>query len=376
MDDMAMPSSGKYPYPDIVAVDNLCFDPQNPRLPAAIDGGDEQQVLKWMLQDAGLLDLLMSIGQQGYFSGEPLLVVPFSENGSKVGKYIVVEGNRRLAAVKLLNQPDLASVRVKAVQLAVREAKEKPSNLPVIIYEKRADILDYLGYRHVTGIKAWEPLAKARYLSELAGEYSDIDEDERYRLLAKNIGSRSDYVRKLLAGLALYNKIESEDFFDLDLTEDDVKFSLITTALGYRNITDFLGLEDASDLLQTNLKLGHLKELTSWMFKPVGDAQITRLGESRNLRLLNAIVGNGQALEEFRGGAALDEAVLYTNEPIETFRSLINEASSRVASAFNLLVAVQSPNLEDVETVDKLIKRASDIRTLLKSRLASEENEF
>ncbi len=40
---------------------------------------------------------MLSIGQQGYFPGEPLLAVKSN------GNYIVVEGNRRLAAVKLLN---------------------------------------------------------------------------------------------------------------------------------------------------------------------------------------------------------------------------------------------------------------------------------
>ena len=67
-------------------IDQLHFDPLNPRVPELVDGTNEEQVLRWMLSDASLLDLMGSIAEHGYFPGEPLLLAPRDGGG-----YTVVE---------------------------------------------------------------------------------------------------------------------------------------------------------------------------------------------------------------------------------------------------------------------------------------------
>ena len=52
------------------AVESLVFDPENPRLPSTIDGNNEEEVLRWMLRDGALIELMGSIGEKGYFHGE------------------------------------------------------------------------------------------------------------------------------------------------------------------------------------------------------------------------------------------------------------------------------------------------------------------
>ena len=165
-------------------VKQLVFDPKNPRLPKTLDKSDEQAIIGEMLRDALLIELMASIGVNGYFSGEPLLVLRRDD-----GRFDVVEGNRRLAAVKLLNDPASAPYKKKAVLAASEEAEHRPSELPVIIYDDRDEILDYLGYRHITGIKAWGPLAKARYLRDLRKEMDETDSRSQFTQLTKAIGS-------------------------------------------------------------------------------------------------------------------------------------------------------------------------------------------
>ena len=76
----------------------LEFDPENPRFYRLNErAGSDDAVIEEMLDDESVQDLMLSIGEQDYFPGEPLLVV------KKGKKFVVVEGNRRLAAVKLLN---------------------------------------------------------------------------------------------------------------------------------------------------------------------------------------------------------------------------------------------------------------------------------
>src|SRR5579883_366623 len=78
-------------------LDQLHFDPDNPRLPERLRGKDEGAVLEYFLLECNLIELMLSIGEKGYFAGEPLMVVPRDAGG-----LIVVEGNRRLGALKLL----------------------------------------------------------------------------------------------------------------------------------------------------------------------------------------------------------------------------------------------------------------------------------
>src|SRR5690606_34699276 len=98
--------------------------------------------------DASLIELMLAIGKNDFFPGEQLLVVETKDNN-----YKVIEGNRRLSAVKLLNKPDLVSVQKTKIQQVIKEAEFFPKEIPCLIFDKEEDIHNYLGYRHITGIK-------------------------------------------------------------------------------------------------------------------------------------------------------------------------------------------------------------------------------
>ncbi|MDR1109850.1 MAG: ParB/Srx family N-terminal domain-containing protein [Deltaproteobacteria bacterium] len=91
-----------------VNVNNLLFDQYNPRLPDNIDGSDDDAVMEWMLREGESVELIESIGESGYSTAEPLLVVKYRKD-----IYTVVEGNRRLVALKILNNPSLAPINKK-----------------------------------------------------------------------------------------------------------------------------------------------------------------------------------------------------------------------------------------------------------------------
>lgn len=350
-----------------VSLNLLEFDPENPRLPRHLNGNDERQIINWMLEKSGLLELLVSIATQGYFNGEPLLAIP---NGSK---YIVIEGNRRLAALKLLEDRSLATSRPKAIETALMEANfTSIDRVPIMVYPQRSDILSYLGYRHVTGIKEWEPLEKARYLEQLSqsSEFAAFELEERFREIARVIGSRVDYVKKLLTGLNLYYKIQDRGFFGIerDFVKKPLSFSLLTTALGYSNIVDFLGLESAQDIDQSGLREDHLEQLTLWMFAE-NESGATRLGESRNLKQLNAVVANKDALAAFsKRGYTLEAAVVFTDEPLDTYRTLVLEAKDRIGIAHSMLPQVQHTEKDDIENIDEILNSLRAIKIVLQAK--------
>jgi hypothetical protein len=345
-----------------LSVESLEFDPLNPRWPRYLLKGDDAEVIDWMLKEANIVELMGSIGEQGYFEGEPLIVVP---SKTKPGHHDVVEGNRRLTAVKLLSQPDLATTRKKSVSEAAEAAQFKPKVLPVLEFKNRGEVLRYLAYRHITGIEPWNPLQKGRYLKQLAGSpgFSELPKDELRKRLAKEIGSNANYVARLLAGLAVYERIEDAHFFDIpDLDEKTISYSVLTTALNYDNLAKHIGLKSPTDDDLADLDKDGLKELTRWLYEKNAEQQ-TRLGESRNLQKLARVVATPRALKKFRDGTPLAEADLLTSGPIESFRTSLGQAKSRLETARDSVHLIEAFSADDAEILKEIQKLARLLAT-------------
>lgn len=352
-----------------ISVNNLLFDPQNPRLPRSIDASDERAVINWMLKDATIPELMNSIGQQGYFSGEPLLVVPTGN-----ATHIVVEGNRRLTAVKLLHNPEKANIKSVSVNAAVKESLHIPDSLPVLVFENRNQILDYLGYRHITGIKQWSSLAKAKYLQQLSETLQDKDVESKHRKLAKMIGSRTDYVTRLLSGLVIYEVIENERFFNIkDLDEDEISFSVLTTALNYSNIAKFINIPAKTDFDPSKVNKRHLEEVTRWIFEKQSTTGRTVIGESRNLRMLSDVVAEERAVQALRETRSLESAHLLTKAPQESFSALLTQSKATLLSAQSQLHLIREVTTGDQEIIREIGELVRNLRLLIAQRLDDQD---
>lgn len=295
--------------PILVELQDLYLDPQNPRLPTNI-GRTESDMLEYLAKYTSIEDLMNAIAENDYFPGEPLIA--FKENNN----FFVVEGNRRLTALKLINNPyTVRNPSSRSIEIS-ENAAYKPQNIPVVVVESREAAIPYLGYRHITGVKQWEPLAKARYIKNVFDQLTDKTQDVNSRLkeVANIIGSRRDHIRRNLEALSVYKVIENNDFFEIEnLSETSIKFSVLSTALADERFSSFVGIENDDALLDANtLKKEQVKELTEWIYKKDKDGK-TRLGESRNLRSLAAVISSPKAVEAFRRGASLQSSYRLTN---------------------------------------------------------------
>lgn len=80
---------------------SLHLDPKNPRLGRETTARAPREILQYLFEHDKALEVAQSIATRGYFPNEPLLAIKES------GQLIVVEGNRRLAALKALREPGL-----------------------------------------------------------------------------------------------------------------------------------------------------------------------------------------------------------------------------------------------------------------------------
>lgn len=330
-----------------VSLEQLTFDIENPRIPKSVRREDEESVLEWMINKENVIDLMNSIGEKGFFPGEPLLVV----KDESLGKYITVEGNRRYTATYLLQNPEKAPVRRSTIVDIASNANFRPTDIPVVVFDSREDVLDYLGYRHITGVEPWDALAKARYLSILYNRLdADLTPSDKYKILARQIGSKPAYVRQILIGGQLVDIIETDNYFDIrDLDDQTFEFGSFYTAIVRPNIAKYIGVNiDAENPIQ-NLDQTHLRELVTWMFEKNGENQ-TRLGESRNLSRLNSILDPRytKALEAFKNGATLSAAAELTDEADEIVRKKIDEALEAIKIAWSYF-----PSIKEYKEIDQ-----------------------
>ncbi|MEM6325858.1 MAG: hypothetical protein AAF791_01950 [Bacteroidota bacterium] len=361
-----------------VPVSQLLLDPLNPRLPfVGIGSVTQDRIIDYMLREGNIAELMGAIGEIGFQRSEPLLVTSVKEGdpdwdlerSRDTPLYYVVEGNRRLTAVLLLLNPGRAKHRRITITAVSTEATHRPTEVPVLVFDKREDLLDYLGYRHITGTKPWGALEKAIYLDQLSQARGATD----FQALAKTIGSRSDYVAKLLTGLKVYRTIEERDFFDLPGVErETVSFSLITTALGYAKLNEFIGLTSARDHEAKGLKLDELRKLTEWMFRPFEGK--TRLGDSRNLGDLGEVVAETAALKAFVNGRPLAEAVLLTGQPTQVFREAVEDAYSRLKDAQAGANKARDLAETDAERLRDVSRLARDLARVVEGRLFEDED--
>lgn len=346
-----------------IPVSKLDFDPDNPRFPPDIAKGSKAHLIERFVRDERLLELVESIGNQGFFSGEPLLVVKDAD------RYTVLEGNRRLAALKLLSGEISPPVGRISIEEAVEAAAYKPKVAACLLFDDRAEILRYLGFRHITGIKAWSALQKARYIKRLRKEhYGEMNYEDSLRALARETGSKGAYIGQVLAALELYEKAEAENFFSLPMGADDVDFSIISTALSYANIVEFLGLSSRIDVAQRGLKKKNLERLFFWNFVK-DESRRSIVKDSRNLKKLAAVVASKDAIKILNASGRIDQAYSLSKGPAVALTEALSSASIKLQSIYALIPQVSEIASGHLDASMQILKLARNVKNLIEAEI-------
>ena len=338
----------------------ILLDKKNPRLPTTA-GRSQAEMTLYIARNTSITELMTAIAANGYFPGEPVIVVPCNDN-----KYTVVEGNRRLTALLLLRDPSLHPKNARVREIA-ESAAHRPDTVPCVIFTSRNDVVNYLGYRHISGVKQWEPLAKARYIHQYFDSQTAASAKPklRYQEVARGIGSRWPYIKRQLDGYAVYQHIESLDYYDIDgLNEETISFSLLSTAVGYDSILNYIASTQHPCIEPERLKPKAIQELTTWMYKRNKDGE-TILGESRNIKRLAIIVEDEHSLTVLREYRSIQKAYAATKGLANDFNDLLIEIEWRIgqAAAEVALVALRNSHFLKILNIYKqarLLKRASE----------------
>lgn len=112
-------------------VSTLQLDINNPRIRYSNENLNQTQIMKLLIENEKIYDLAKKISEEGYFVGEePIICI---ENNKKV----VLEGNRRVASLKLLQNPKKYLSTAKANVLLKNILENK---IPIDDYKIRCHI--------------------------------------------------------------------------------------------------------------------------------------------------------------------------------------------------------------------------------------------
>ena len=286
-----------------ILISELLLDPDNPRLKSISPGATQFDLVKALYEEMSVDEVAMSIAENGYFEEEPLIVIPGGKANPQ--KFVVVEGNRRLAATMLLTDAALRN-RIGASDLPgiTPTAAKALSKLPCLVYTNKQQLWQFLGFRHINGVKQWDAFSKAAYIAEVHENYKVELND-----IAKRIGDRHSTVTWLYRGLSVLRQAEKIGFDKQDRIRNRFYFSHLYTALDQPEFQNFLGIDSERSLRPNPVPLGkkaELRELCVWLYGSKSqDKEPVVQSQNPDLNRLREVLGEPRALAALRKGASL-----------------------------------------------------------------------
>jgi hypothetical protein len=171
-------------------VTSLLLDQQNPRLPSQGGALGQRQIIDELVTHDAVYELAKDITTQGFFPTEILLGV---RDGDLV---VIIEGNRRLAALKLLVNPELApqDYLEKFRRLSEKATTTVLAKVHVCLAPSREAATPILLSRHTAQqIQSWKRPMQARFYRQLLER--GLTPDDLVQSYGVTVGQIQDWIR-------------------------------------------------------------------------------------------------------------------------------------------------------------------------------------
>lgn len=354
-----------------VPVDELRFDRFNPRLLGQSADASDEFIIAQLYRSAELDELLQSVSTNGYLDIEPLIVVADS-NGAGL---VVLEGNRRLATLRLLREEDLTRrirrsenlrIKVPPVDESLRSSFDKVSVYRVV---NRESARSFIGFKHINGAAKWDSYAKARFAADWYRN-GGVSLEE----ISRAIGDRHDTIKRMVSAIYVLEQAKDENRFDLeDRITRKFNFSHLYTALSRSQYMSYLGIDtgwarydpEPNPVPQQNLD--QLKKVLVWIYGSKADSsEAVVRSQNPDIKHLGEVIVHTEALHVLETTGDLGQAHESTEPADRRFTASLIRARSEIRDASASLRAYdgQDKSLLDIaedvkETAETVYQRMS-----------------
>lgn len=356
-----------------VPVERLRLDRLNPRLAGQAAKAPDESIITRLYQGAELDELLQSMSTNGYLDIEPLVV--FHDPGKK-NALTVLEGNRRLATLRLFREPALVDrikskegVRIQVPPLA-DSLRHTFNRVSVHRVASREEARAFIGFKHINGPAKWDAYAKALF----AADWYRKGQDQGVTLeqIAEAIGDRHATVKRMVSAIFVLEQASNADLFEIDdRAAPKFNFSHLYTALSRSQYMDYLGLESGwarHDPRTDQVPLAKLTELQKvlvWIYgSESADSLPVVRRQNPDIKHLGEVLVHAEALHVLEQTSDLDLAHASTESVDSRFTAALIRARDAIQDAVNSLRAYEGQDqslldiAEDVkETAETVVQR-------------------
>jgi hypothetical protein len=346
--------------PKSINLDDLLLDPNNPRfseLGEEINPIPEQRFNDEKVQNNtfakmkepvfGVGELRDTIKTLGFLPMDRIVVRKWKGASEK---YVVIEGNRRVTALKwLVVLHDMGKETFDDQQL------NNFTNLEcLLLNDDVAPEMAHLilpGLRHISGIKEWGPYQKAKVV--IALRKSGMSPQETAQSLGLGIREANQAYRCFMA----LEQMRNDEEYGESATPK--MYSYFEEVLKKPTIRQWLGWNDNTEKFENNEEL---LEFYSWIV-PSENNESPKLSEALKVRDLGKIIQDDNAMRDFRSpdGTLLHALVKYQAEHPEEWSPKILAANSALKSLtpdkLRKMDVVSHKSIEDLkETIEQVLK--------------------
>jgi hypothetical protein len=322
-------------------VDCLTLDYNNPRFEIDFDQKRETEIdaIRTLCNISDVKELIDSISDNGYLPIEPMIVY----KGPSQSKYTVLEGNRRLAALKILRDEKIArELRLSVSKLDVKKLRTT-ENIKVFRVKDPLDARAYIGFKHINGPQRWDAYAKAKFATKW---YKDFrKQGKTIEDVARQLGDNNDTVRSYIGSVLVLEQAEKNDIYNIKEKTNKGKFAFshLYTALDRPEYREFLGLkqgwntEPSEDPIHKK-NLGKLREVLVYMFGSKSDSKPALIqSQNPDIKKLGIVLSNEISLMKIRNGSDLETAYLNTLNSGDALEKILTDTSIILARGTELL---------------------------------------
>lgn len=360
---------------ELVDIELLHFDTNNPRFtPDKRPSEDtDQAVIAQLAQTADLSELTQSIGTSGYINIEPLVVVVRDE------KLVVLEGNRRLAAVKALINEQYATYAKLSVPEFGEDVRATMEKILVYRVEHEEDARELIGFKHINGPQAWDAFAKAVFAARWLDAEVDAENPLRLVDIANRMGDKHATIHRMVTAYYVLMQAERLEVFQMDdRYKRAFSFSHLYTGLSYSEFTDYLGMpkplrdQDPSRTPVATENVEKLRYLLTWLYgskervlQPVVRSQNPDLGRVRD------VLRSKSGIKVLEQTSNLDDALITATPKDLRFSKHVVEANAELRLALETLDGFDPETQSELqEIVSSAFKRAQLIKASVDTQMA------